>query len=295
MDISSSFEGVIEFVAVAEQQGFSTAARKLGCSTSHVSRQINRLEQRLGVALVARTTRSISLTTPGELYYQKCRDLVYGLQQADEQVGSEQFHLTGTLRVSAAGTFAEKFAAPALMKLAAENPELNVQISFDNRLINFVEDGFDFAIRVGRLKDSGLVARKLVNRSFMAAASPGYIERRGMPDSLEQLKAHDCVINYDLWNFEQNNELKSVRVNGKFQSNNANVLVEACVAGLGIAYLPKANFSEHINKGTLVPVLEPYWYEGISSWIVYPNRQFLPIKAKLAIEYLLSHFANWQE
>lgn len=295
MDITTSFDGVIEFVAVAEQQGFSTAARKLGCSTSHVSRQINRLEQRLGVALVARTTRSISLTTPGELYYQKCRDLVYGLQQADEEVGSEQFHLNGTLRVSAAGTFAEKFAAPALMQFAAQHPELNVQISFDSRLINFVEEGFDFAIRVGRLKDSGLIARKLVNRAFMAAASPQYIQRRGAPETLEQLKAHDCVINYDLWNFEQNNELRSVRVNGKFQSNNANVLVDACLAGLGIAYLPKANFNEHILKGTLLPLLEPYWYAGISSWIVYPNRQFLPIKAKLAIDFLLTHFAEWQE
>lgn len=295
MDITTSFEGVIEFVAVAEQQGFSTAARTLGCSTSHVSRQISRLEKRLGVALVARTTRSISLTTPGELYYQKCRDLVHGLQQADEVVGSEQFNLSGTLRVSAAGTFAEKFVAPALMEFAARHPELNIHISFDSRLINFVEEGFDFAIRVGRLKDSGLIARKLVNRSLMAAASPQYIARHGKPTSPEQLKAHQCIINNDMWNFEENGELKSIRVNGKFQSNNANVLVDACLKGLGIAYLPKANFNEHIQQGTLKPVLEPYWYTGISSWIVYQNRQFLPVRAKLAIEYLLSYFASWQE
>lgn len=295
MDISTSFEGIIEFVAVAEQQGFSTAARKLGCSTSHVSRQVNRLENRLGVALVARTTRSISLTTAGEQYFQKCRDLVYGLQEADEQVGSEQFQLSGTLRVSSAGIFAEKYVAPALIEFAKQHPDLNVEINFDSRLINFVEEGFDFAIRIGKLKDSGLIARKLVNRSLMAAASPEYIKRRGQPNTPEQLKLHDCLINNDIWNFQQNGELKSQRVNGRFQSNNANILVDACLRGLGIAYLPKSNFLPHLNSGELIPLLEPFWYQGISSWIVYQNRQFLPIRAKSAINYLLDYFADWQE
>lgn len=295
MDTSTSFEGIIEFVVVAEQHGFSTAARKLGCSTSHISRQVNRLEKRLGVALVARTTRSISLTHAGELYFQKCRDLVYGLKDADEQVGSEQFQLSGTLRVSSAGNFAEKYLAPALIEFAKQHPDLNIEINFDSRLVNFVEEGFDFAVRIGKLKDSGLVARKLVKRSLMAAASPEYVKRKGQPDTPEQLKLHDCLINNNIWNFQQNGEPKSQRVNGKFQSNNASILVDACLRGLGIAYLPKSNFLPYLNSGELTPLLEPYWYQGISSWIVYQNRQFLPIRAKLAIDYLLEYFADWQE
>ena len=295
MDISTSFEGVIEFVAVAEQKGFSNAARKLNCSTSHISRQINKLEQRLGVNLVARTTRLVSLTNAGEVYYQKCRDLVYGLQQADEEVGSEQFQLNGTLRVSAAGTFAEKQVAPALMEFARQHPELNVMINFDSRLINFVDEGFDFAIRTGKLKDSGLIATKLVNRSLMAAASPDYIAQYGAPKAPEQLKNHQCIINNDIWNFEQNGEVKSLRVNAKFQSNNANVLVDACLRGLGIAYLPKSNFTADIDAGSLQPVLQPFWYKGINSWIVYQNRQYLPMRARLAIQFLQDYFAHWTE
>lgn len=295
MGISTSFEGVIEFVAVAEQKGFSNAARKLNCSTSHISRQINKLEQRLGVNLVARTTRLVSLTNAGEVYYQKCRDLVYGLQQADEEVGSEQFQLNGTLRVSAAGTFAEKQVAPALMEFARQHPELNVMINFDSRLINFVDEGFDFAIRTGKLKDSGLIATKLVNRSLMAAASPDYIAQYGAPKAPEQLKNHQCIINNDIWNFEQNGEVKSLRVNAKFQSNNANVLVDACLRGLGIAYLPKSNFTADIDAGSLQPVLQPFWYKGINSWIVYQNRQYLPMRARLAIQFLQDYFAHWTE
>lgn len=295
MNKQNSFEGIIEFVAIAEQQGFASAAKHLGCSTSHVSRQINRLEQRLGVALVARTTRSVGLTHAGEKYYLQCRDLVNGLHLANEEVGSENLKLTGNLRISAAGTFAQKFAAPALMEFAKQHPELNLQLNFDSRLINFVEEGFDFAIRVGQLKDSGLVARRLVNRSFMAAASPDYLNQHGIPTSPEQLKHHDCIVNYDVWTFIEDGLPKKVRVKDRFRSNDASVLVDACLQGLGIAYLPKSNFEPHLNEGAVVPILEPFLNTGISSWIVYQNRKYLPMRAKLAIDYLLKRFDVWSE
>jgi DNA-binding transcriptional LysR family regulator len=295
MKVSDNFDGVIEFVAVAEQQGFSSAAKKLACSTSHISRQINNLEQKLGVALVARTTRTVSLTQAGEKYFHKCRDLVNGLQQANEELGTKQFQLSGVLRVSAAGTFAESYAGPALIEFAKRHPQLNLQIIFDSRLINFVDEGFDFAIRMGKLKDSGLIARPLVKRSLVAVASPDYINTFGMPNKIEDLKHHKCITNNDIWNFEENKQVKPIRVNSSFQSNNAQIMVEACLKGLGICYMPKSNFAPYILSKELIPVLAPYWYTGLSSWIVYQNRQYLPMRAKLAIDYLIEHFANWTE
>lgn len=290
-----SFDGIIEFVAVAEKQSFSAAARELECSTSHVSRQVSRLEQRLGSALVARTTRLVSLTEAGNLYYQQCRELLNGLQQANEQLGSQQFQLNGVLRVSLAGTFAETHVMPALVEFAKQHPELRLQLDFNTHIVNFVESGFDFAIRFGQLQDSGLVARKLVKRSMMATASPEYLERFGVPKHPDHLRHHQCIYNKDHWTFQQEEWVLTVKVSGRVHTNNQHALVHACESGLGVSYMPKRNLQPLVEKGLLMPVLEPYWYQGINSWVVYPNRRFLPARARLAINYLLEHFAEWQE
>jgi DNA-binding transcriptional LysR family regulator len=291
-----SFDGVIEFVAVAETQGFSAAAKQLGCSTSHVSRQISRLEERLGSALFARTTRLVSLTQSGTAYYQQCKDLVVGLQQANEQISQQQFKLNGTLRVSAAGNFAEQFVAPALMAFGKLHPELTIDMDFNSRKVNFVEDSIDFAIRYGKLADSGLVARKLIDRPMMAVASQGYLEEYGTPSHPSHLNNHSCIIsNNDHWIFEHGEVTDNIKVSGRWRSNNSHAVVKACESGLGIAYMPKSTFTKPLELGLLSPVLEPFWSTGSSSWIVYQNRRFLPMRARLAIDYLLRHFAHWQE
>ena len=289
-----SFEGIFEFVAVAESGGFSTAAKKLNCSTSHVSRQISRLEARLGSHLLARTTRQISLTENGEFYYQQCKQLVTGLQQANEQLSQQQYQLSGTLRVSAAGGFAESYIAPALMEFAKQHPELNIEIDFNSRLVNFVEDGIDFAIRYGELNDSNLIARKLISRSMMVVASPEYLKTYGSPNHPNQLKSHRCIIaNNDHWAFNIDGNKQSVKVTGNWRSNNANVVREACEQGLGIAYMPESTFAESIEQQKLVPLLDSYCIKGATSWIVYQNKQFMPLRARLAIDFLLERFAKW--
>ncbi|PFG58296.1 DNA-binding transcriptional LysR family regulator [Vibrio sp. ES.051] len=292
-----SFEGINEFVTVAECLGFSAAAKQLDCSTSHVSRQVTRLEERLGVALLARSTRMVSLTEEGQSYYRQCKELVIGLQQANEQLTTQQTQLSGTLRVSAAGALSENHVAPALMAFAKNHPNLTVEMNFNTNMVNFIEDGFDFAIRYGRLNDSGLVARKLVDRSMAAAASQEYINEHGLPTHPEQLKRHSCIItNKDLWQFECDGKpLNGVKVQGRWRSNNTNTVLQACEEGLGIAYLPKSSFNDALVSGRLIPVLEPYWGSGASSWIVYQNRHFLPQRARFVIDFLLSHFADWQE
>jgi DNA-binding transcriptional LysR family regulator len=292
-----SFEGIIEFVAVAETKGFSTAATQLRCSTSHVSRQVSRLEQRLGVALFARTTRLVSLTEPGQAYYERCKELVTGLQIANEHLNEEQIQLSGTLRVSAAGAFSEKYVVPALIEFAQGYPELSVEIDFTSKMVNFVEDGIDFAIRYGNLETSGLVARKLVDRPMAAAASRAYLEQYGEPTDPQQLRNHSCIVaNNNNWLFEAVGQQPfSVRVSGRWKSNNGNAVIQACERGLGIAYLPRSTFKEALESGKLEPVLKPFWGRGSGSWIVYQNRRFLPMRARLAINFLVSHFSSWQE
>lgn len=297
-----SFEGIVEFIAVAETHGFSAAARQLGHSTSHVSRQIARLETRLGCALFARTTRSVSLTQAGQRYFQQCKNLLVGLQQANEQVINQQLELSGTLRVSAAGAFAEQYIAPVLIEFASQHPELTIDMDFNSRMVNFVEDGIDFAIRFGALQDSGLVARKLANRNMMAVASPDYLQQYGLPNHPRDLKHHSCIIsNKDHWLFhdadsasEPEREI-NVKVQGRWRSNNVPAVIAACEQHLGIGYLPKSSFINALAKGSVVPILQPYWSSGLTSWIVYQNRRFLPMRARLAIDHLLTHFADWQE
>ena len=291
-----SFEGIIEFVAVAEANGFSAAAKQLGCSTSHVSRQVARLEKRLDCALLARSTRMVSLTENGVAYYQQARSLVVGLQQANEQINQQQVHLSGTLRVSAAGGFAEHFVAPALMAFGAQYPELTINLDLNSRMVNLVEDGIDFAIRYGELNDSNLIARKLINRPMMAVASPAYLEQHGTPQLPQHLKHHSCIVsNNEHWEFSVDGVKEQVKVTGRWRSNNANLVLDACKKGLGVAYMPKSTFKDALENTELVPILEPYWGQGSSSWIVYQNKRFMPLRVRLAIDFLVQHFADWDE
>lgn len=291
--VMENFDGIIEFVSVAESQGFSTAAKKLGCSTSHVSRQIAKLEKRLGCALFARTTRLVSLTAMGLNYYHQCRDLVTGLQQANEEINTQQLKLEGTLRVSAAGTFAEQQVAPALMEFALLHPELSIEVDFNTRKVNFIEDGVDFAIRYGKLEDSGLIARKLLAHPMMAVASKSYLEEFGEPKHPTELKNHSCIIsNNDHWLFEIEERQENIKVKGRWKSNNAHAVVNACQQGLGIAYMPQHNFSNAVKEGSLIPILAPYWRKDSNSWVVYQNRRFLPMRARMAIDHLLEYFSK---
>jgi DNA-binding transcriptional LysR family regulator len=288
-----SFDGIFEFVAVAKHASFTSAAKQLNCSTSHISRQISRLEARVGCTLLVRTTRKVSLTESGTFYYQQCQQLLTGLQQANECLKQQQFNLTGTLKVSAAGGFAEQYIAPALIEFAAQHTELNIEIDFNSRIVNFVEEDVDFAIRYGELSDSNLIARKLVSRTMMLVASPKYLQAHGAPTHPNQLKHHRCIIsNSDQWSFNLEEGKKNIKVHGHLRSNNANVVLKACEQGLGIAYMPDTTFTDSIRSNRLIPLLQPYCMTGVTSWIVYHNKQFMPLRTRLAIDFLLETFAR---
>jgi len=290
------FDGIIEFIAVAETQGFTSAAKRLGVSTSHISRRIADLEMRLGAVLIARTTRRMRLTKAGTVYYERCLDLVNGLDEANQIVRSDQIEINGILRVSAAGEFAEAHVTPALVEFAKKYPDLKVDIDFNTRNVNFVDEGFDFAIRYGRLEDSSLIARKLIDRTMAAAASPRYLETNGIPSSPEQLKEHSCLVtNSNRWHFSTASAETAVVVGGRFRANSVRAVLNACEAGLGISYLPRKSYGEMLKSGTLRPILKSYWSTSASTSIVYANRNYLSVKARMAINYLIEHFKHWEE
>ena len=166
------------------------------------------------------------------------------------------------------------------------------QFDFNSRMVNFVEDGIDFAIRYGELTDSNLIARKLVRRSMLLAASPEYLTQRGTPTHPKQLQQHQCIVaNNDHWTFNIDNAQQAIKVPIYWRSNNANVVVNACEQGLGLAYLPEDSFARSIEKGLVQPVLQSYCFTQATSWIVYQNRQFMPLKARLAIDFLIEKVA----
>ena len=292
----SIFLGITEFVAVAETQGFSTAGRHLGIATSQTSRRVSELEGRLGVALVARTTRKVRLTDAGHSYYEYCKKIIEQIDTANEVVTEGKARLSGTLRISAGGDFAENHVIPALMDFVSEHPDLELDIDFNSKVIDFIDDGYDFAIRFGSLPDSNLIARKLSDHLYAAVASPDYLNKFGRPTSPRDLARHKCITTtYNRWTFQDKGEDINISVKGQLRANNVKTLVNACKKGLGVLYLPKSIFSEELKNKQLEPILTHYWKNRGSTWIVYSERKFLPLKSRLAIEYLVSKFSNTQE
>lgn len=291
------FEGIAEFIAVAESQGFSAAAKRLNVSTSHISRRVSALEKRLGTVLLARTTRKVRLTEAGETYYRQCCEIMDGLIQANEDVGQKQTQLEGTLRVSLAGDFAERFVAPCLTEFAKQYPRLNVELDFNSHIVDFVEAGIDLAVRYGTLDDSNLIARQLVSRRLVAAASAKYLAEYGTPEHPTELTQHSCLVaSHNRWIFENADEQFDLKVSGRLRCNTLSPLLHACEEGLGICYLPKSSYRDCLESGRLQPILQPYSQRTVPTWIVYANRRYVPARVRLAVNFLLHWFQrpDWE-
>ena len=282
------FDGIIEFVAVAETSGFSSAAKKLGVSTSHVSRQVSALEERLNIKLVARTTRRVSLTDAGNEYFMRCRDIMDSLEESQQQLWGVNRQLQGRIRVSLAGDFSERVIAPLIAEFSQQYNNIVIELDFNSRNINLIDEGFDFAIRYGELEDSNIVARKLTVRRLVAAASAAYIAQYGTPETPDDLQHHRAIIaNRETWTFNKDGQEQVVKVKNSWRSNNVSALLAACQAGLGITYLPESSYRGLLQSGELQPVLKDYCHTLVPTWIVYPNRKFLTTRARLLIDFLL--------
>lgn len=283
----SNWEGINEFVAVTETQSFTNAAKRLGISTAQVSRQISALESRLATKLFHRTTRKVSVTEVGMIYFEHCRQVLDRLAEAERAISDLQTTPRGLLKITAPITYGEKTIAPIINDFMATYPELEVTTNLTNQRLDLVEQGYDLAIRLGLLEDSSMMAKKLGSRSQYVCASPAYLATFGVPHSLSELEQHHCLVGtLECWRFQQDGKTKNIRVKGKLTCNSGHALTDAAIKGLGIIQLPDYYVLPYIEQGQLVPLLEPYSppVEGI--WALYPNNRHLSPKVRLLLDYL---------
>ncbi|WP_346838238.1 LysR substrate-binding domain-containing protein [Microbulbifer sp. SAOS-129_SWC] len=282
-----SWEGVSEFVAVAEAGGFTAAAGKLGISTAQVSRQVSALEARLATRLFYRTTRRVALTEAGQLYYQHCRQVLDGLEEAERAVTDLQQVPRGRLRLTAPVTYGETTLAPLVNDFALRYPELQVDMQLTNQKLDLVAEGYDLAIRLGKLEDSSMMARRLGSRTLYVCAAPAYLSAHGEPPSLAELARHNCLQGtLDHWRFLESGKPRDIRVSGSIRCNSGRALVDAALKGIGLVQLPDYYVEEHLRAGRLVSLLEHYRAADDGIWGVYPHNRQLSPKVRMLLDYL---------
>lgn len=283
----SSWAGIDEFLAVAQARSFVQAARRLRCSTSQVSREIARLEERLGQRLFQRTTRRVALTEAGDRFFHRCHRLQEDRDEALAAMVDDAERLRGHLRLTCAVTYGERFVAPLINQFLLSHPGVSVDMLLTNDVLDLVENGLDLAVRFGRLADSRLVAARLTSRTWRLCASPSYLAREGSLSSIDDLQHHACLRGTsEHWTFSQNGRAISHKVQGRLRCNSGNAVLRAAQEGLGICQLPDFYVREALMHGSLVELLRPWRPPEEGVWAVYPHRRFLPHKVRLLVEHL---------
>ena len=283
----ASWEGLIEFIAVAESNSFTLAAERLGISVVKVSRCVSTLEQSLAVKLLHRTTRKVALTDAGKLYYQNCKPLVEGLEQAEFAVTQMQQQAKGLIRLTAPVTYGERFIGPLLNDFLQLHPQLDIELILTNQQLDLIEQGIDVAIRLGKLNDSSMIAKRLSSRQLYVCASPEYIEKNGEPHTLSELSQHQCLNGtLPYWRFMEQGKAKTIKIHGRVTCNSGQVLFDSAIKGIGLVQLPDYYVHSALKEQKLIEVLSQYrdCTEGI--WALYPHNRQLSYKIKLLIEFL---------
>lgn len=287
------------FAAVAEARSFTQGARKLGVSGAQVSKLVARLENRLGARLLNRTTRDVSLTDTGAAYLERARDLLERFDALETSV-RDQNGPSGNLKVSAPVSFGKGQLTPALLDFAAGCSAVSLEVSFSDRVVNLVEEGFDVAVRIGHLPDSSLVARKLAAVRLVTCASPDYLARFGTPAALEDMAGHEAILDTNArepatWRFGPHGDVREVRVHGRLKFNGAEACVAAAVAGFGVARSPAFAAADELRAGRLVPILCNFEPELTHVYAVYPHARHLAAKVRAFVDFLAERYAGEPE
>ena len=284
------------FVEVVESGGFNRAARRLGVSKSIVSRRIARLEAELGTRLLSRTTRGISPTEAGLEFKTRGGRILAELEEAREAVTQQSGGVVGRLRLSAPLSFGVRHVAPVLAEMAQRHPRLELDVSYSDRLVDLIGERFDAAIRIGTLKDSSLVARRIAPVRSVLVASPDYLARRGRPRSPGDLASHDCLIytgrTVAEWQFRAGKRSISIRPQGRLWTDSGDAILQWAIAGLGIADGPSFLVSDAIASGTLEPLLLDYATSEHGIYVVRPPGAYVPGKVRVLIDTLVERFGG---
>ena len=282
------------FVGVVREGGF-TAADALDVSKSYVSKQVSRLEERVGVRLLNRTTRHVGTTPEGQAYFERCAQTLEELDEAERALSEAGSEPTGTLRVTVPVEMGIQYVAPAIADFMAMHPDLSVEAYYTDRKVDLVEEGFDIAVRAGTLSDSSLVVRRLAPMSGYVCASQPYIDEHGAPDHPAELADHSCLLYSYLeagttWKLQGPDEEVSVDVGGPLRANNGQALMHAAERGLGLLLSPDFICGPALKDERLVRLL-PDWEDrrgGI--WALYPHRRHLSAKVREFVKFLGERF-----
>jgi DNA-binding transcriptional LysR family regulator len=285
------------FLRVVEKSSFTAAADDLRLSRAMVSKHIQDLEEHLGARLLNRTTRKVSLTEIGRVYYARCSQILGEIAETENAVGDLHAKPRGQLRINAPVSFGALHLAASIAEYMALCPDVTVELTLNDRMVDVVEEGFDLAIRIGRLADSSLIARRLAPCRMVACAAPAYLAQHGAPQIPDDLAAHNCLgYRYDPgrdeWRFEGAQGPESVRVRGNLQTNNGDALRMAALLGAGVVMLPSFIVGPDLASGLLLRILPSYQIPELAIHALYPHSRLLSAKLRSFVDFLVPKYGD---
>lgn len=284
------FQELTAFIAVVETGGFSAAARKTGDSQSGISKAVNALEKRLGVALLHRSTRKVTLTEQGQKYYERTKPLLDEIQVADGELTSSVQTVSGLIRIAAPSTFGRLHVLPLIPELLSQHRGLRIDLVLSDALRDMIEDRIDLAIRISQIKDPDSVVRRVTSTSLVCAGSRRYFEQHGIPKTPADLADHNCLIYGEMteWPFTGPEGHFSVPVRGNLSSNSVETILASVAAGVGIGLFHRASLVGEFQHADIITVLDEFMHEPRNVSLVWPKRRFVPTRVRRATDFLAS-------
>ena len=292
------WDGIEEYICVVESGSFTAAAETLGVSKSFVSKQVSMLEDRLGVRLLQRTTRRLTLTESGNTFFTYCKDMADQFDQAESTLSEMQQRPQGTLRLALNSRYGTHYMASAAAEFSRKYPDVSLEVHSNFEDVDLLEQNYDLTIRYDKLEDSSMIARRLGGYSLCLCAAPEYWQKVGQPSCVEDLDEHNCLATRDrfwLFNTPNGRDVLKFKISGNWISEDGSTLLAATKAGIGIAQLPEFYIEDAIKQGELIKLENQDWsHYHRMAWAVYPNSRHLSAKVRYFIDFLIEYLHDFQ-
>lgn len=273
METIQGMQNTFIFTKVAQNGSFTEAGKQLGVSKAYISKAVQNLENELGKRLLNRTTRQVKLTFYGEQFFEICEKNYQNILREKELIISTSTTPKGPLKISLAGAFGEKFILPLVLEFVNLYPEVKIELDFTERIIDLVAENYDLAIRVGKMSDSSLIAKRIATRKEFICATPKYLKSIGPIDLPEDLIKYNIIAGRDFWPFIINEKKKNIKIRPYFKTNNGQAMLKATLSNLGISRLPEVYVKSYIESGDLIPILSKFMPEDVPIWAVTPSKK----------------------
>jgi DNA-binding transcriptional LysR family regulator len=292
----NQFEEMRIFATAVDTRSFTAAADKLGLSKQFVSRRVMALEARLGVRLLVRTTRKLTVTELGRIYFERITKILGEVAETEQVISNQNADPRGSLRISAPMSFGTLHLGPVIAAFLKRYPEISIELDLNDRTVDLVGEGYDMAVRIGILSDSSLIARQITPFALRACCSPQYLHQHGAPATPADLKQHECLLyghgKSVEWPFKINGRTRPLTVTGRLRVNNGELARDAALAGLGIAVLPTFIVAAALKRGELVTVLDDYLPPDGGVYAIYPQHRQSSAAVRAFVDFLYGTFAQ---